>query len=97
MTMMSICAGHELIPAVLHATFSSTGIHYAHENVLLIGKCMKFLRNGELIWRFSREEHQRHCCSLALSCPVKCQLCNSFCSAGNHFHALEADAVHLCG
>ena len=46
---------------------------------------------------FSREEHQRHCCSLASSCPVKCQLCSNFCSAGDHFHALEADAVHLCG
>ena len=40
MAMMSIFARHELIPAVLHATFSSTGSHCAHGNVLLIGKCM---------------------------------------------------------
>jgi len=51
----------------------------------------------DLSERFSHEEHERHCCSLALSCPVKCQLCNSFCSAGDHFHALGADAIHLCG
>ena len=56
-----------------------------------------FLVTVDLSEHFSREEHERHCCSLALSCPVKCQLCQSFCSTGDHFHALEADAIHLCG
>ena len=44
MTMMSICARHELIPAVPHAAFSSTESHYAHGNVFLIGKCLKIVR-----------------------------------------------------
>ena len=89
---------HELIPAVLHVAFRSMGHHSARGSVLLIGKYTEiFFDMLNLSERFSHEEHERHCCSLALSCPVKCQLCNSFCSAGDHFHALEADATHLCG
>ncbi|KAG8836422.1 hypothetical protein FRC18_011419 [Serendipita sp. 400] len=41
--------------------------------------------------------HERHCCERPLTCPVKCQLCSSFCSIGDHFHALDEQAVHLCG
>ena len=95
---MSTYAQHGLIPVVLHVAFRSTEHHYAHGNVLLIGKYPEIsFEMVNLSERFSREEHERHCCSLALSCPVKCQFCNDFCSAGNHFHALEVDAVHLCG
>lgn len=32
-----------------------------------------------------------------MSCPMKCELCNSFCAVADHFHPLEKDAVHLCG
>ena len=28
---------------------------------------------------------------------MKCQLCRSYCSVGDHFHALDEKAVHLCG
>jgi len=96
--MRTTCVRREFIPAVLHAAFSLMGSHYALGSVLLIGKSLNFfLVTVDLSERFSREEHERHCCSLALSCPVKCQLCQSFCSTGDHFHALETDAIHLCG
>jgi len=86
------------MPVVLHVAFKSTENHYARGNVLLIGKWLMFFCNGEnSLEHFSQEEHERHCCALTLSCPVKCMLCNSFCSAGDHFHALEATSVHLCG
>lgn len=41
--------------------------------------------------------HNRHECDRALSCPIKCQLCKSYCSVGDHFHALDDAAIHLCG
>ncbi|KIM24943.1 hypothetical protein M408DRAFT_224544 [Serendipita vermifera MAFF 305830] len=44
-----------------------------------------------------RVEHEKHTCDRSLSCPIKCQLCNSYCATGDHFHALEPSAVHLCG
>ena len=34
----STCARHEFTPAVPHVAFRSTGHHYAHGSVLLIGK-----------------------------------------------------------
>ena len=45
----------------------------------------------------SRIPHEQHTCDRSLSCPIKCQLCKSYCATGDHFHALEPDAVHLCG
>ncbi|KAG8783755.1 hypothetical protein FRC15_004586 [Serendipita sp. 397] len=42
-------------------------------------------------------EHERHACDRSLSCPILCQLCNSYCAAGDHFHGLDPDAKHLCG
>ena len=47
--MENTCARHELILVVLHVTFRSTGHHYALGSVLLIGKSLGFLQNGELI------------------------------------------------
>ncbi|KIM22917.1 hypothetical protein M408DRAFT_332686 [Serendipita vermifera MAFF 305830] len=44
-----------------------------------------------------RVPHELHTCDRSLSCPIRCQLCKSYCSAGDHFHALQANAVHLCG
>ncbi|KIM19859.1 hypothetical protein M408DRAFT_334238 [Serendipita vermifera MAFF 305830] len=44
-----------------------------------------------------RVPHELHTCDRSLSCPIKCQLCKSYCAAGDHFHALQPDAVHLCG
>ncbi len=49
MTMRNTYARHELIPVVLRVTFRSTGSHYALGSVLLIGKSLKFLQDGELI------------------------------------------------
>ncbi|PVF95046.1 hypothetical protein CPB86DRAFT_739378 [Serendipita vermifera] len=43
-----------------------------------------------------RLDHQRHCCERPLECPVRCQLCSSYCTSGNHFHPLNPEAVHLC-
>ncbi|PVF98363.1 hypothetical protein CPB86DRAFT_733118 [Serendipita vermifera] len=45
----------------------------------------------------SDRPHERHSCEHALACPIKCQLCNSMCAAGDHFHALQPGAIHLCG
>ncbi|KIM24947.1 hypothetical protein M408DRAFT_331430 [Serendipita vermifera MAFF 305830] len=42
-------------------------------------------------------EHQQHACDRSMSCPIQCQLCSSICAVGDHFHALQDDAVHLCG
>ena len=42
-------------------------------------------------------DHQQHQCDRSLSCPMKCQLCSSYCAVGDHFHALKPDAIHLCG
>ncbi|CCA69193.1 hypothetical protein PIIN_03093 [Serendipita indica DSM 11827] len=45
-----------------------------------------------------RREHDRHCCERVSDCPQKCQMkCGVRCAAGDHFHSLEKDAVHLCG
>ncbi|PVF98362.1 hypothetical protein CPB86DRAFT_825740 [Serendipita vermifera] len=44
-----------------------------------------------------RREHTQHACDRSFSCPIKCQLCNSFCQVEDHFHALDSNAVHLCG
>ncbi|KIM22922.1 hypothetical protein M408DRAFT_331422 [Serendipita vermifera MAFF 305830] len=44
-----------------------------------------------------RIPHELHKCDRSLSCPIKCQLCKSYCATGDHFHALQPDAVHLCG
>ncbi|KAF9239496.1 hypothetical protein BU15DRAFT_88040 [Melanogaster broomeanus] len=41
-------------------------------------------------------EHDNHQCD-AQYCPIPCQLCKRLCSSLNHLHALEADAIHLCG
>ncbi|KAF8726080.1 hypothetical protein AX14_008092 [Amanita brunnescens Koide BX004] len=41
-------------------------------------------------------EHESHQCD-AQYCPISCQLCKRLCSSPNHLHALEEDAVHLCG
>ncbi|KAI9573409.1 hypothetical protein HD554DRAFT_2055827 [Boletus coccyginus] len=41
-------------------------------------------------------EHGSHQCD-AQYCPIPCQLCKRLCSSSNHLHALEEDAVHLCG
>lgn len=46
---------------------------------------------------YSRIPHELHTCDRSLSCPIKCQLCKSYCAVGDHFHALQPDAVHLCG
>lgn len=44
-----------------------------------------------------RIPHELHTCDRSLSCPIKCQLCKGYCAAGDHFHALQPGAVHLCG
>ncbi|KAG9308631.1 hypothetical protein JVU11DRAFT_11582 [Chiua virens] len=41
-------------------------------------------------------EHEAHQCD-AQYCPIPCQLCKRLCSSPNHLHALEEDAIHLCG
>ncbi|KIJ12354.1 hypothetical protein PAXINDRAFT_171275, partial [Paxillus involutus ATCC 200175] len=41
-------------------------------------------------------EHDSHQCD-AQYCPIFCHLCKRLCSSHNHLHALEADAIHLCG
>ncbi|KAF9228234.1 hypothetical protein BS17DRAFT_850512 [Gyrodon lividus] len=41
-------------------------------------------------------EHDDHQCD-AQYCPISCQLCKRLCSSHSHLHALEADAIHLCG
>jgi predicted secreted protein len=42
------------------------------------------------------EEHEHHECG-AIACPLTCRLCRCLCATADHFHALHADAVHLCG
>lgn len=88
---------HERMPVELLAAFNLMESLCVCVHVLLIGKLLDPLRPPTLINPSSREDHERHCCALALSCPMKCELCNSFCSAGDHFHALQDGAVHLCG
>ncbi|PVF92927.1 hypothetical protein CPB86DRAFT_144289 [Serendipita vermifera] len=44
-----------------------------------------------------RRDHSQHSCDRSFSCPIKCQLCNSLCQVQDHFHALEENAMHLCG
>jgi hypothetical protein len=41
-------------------------------------------------------EHDGHQCD-AQYCPIFCHLCKRVCSSHNHLHALEPDAIHLCG
>ncbi|KAF8124364.1 hypothetical protein EV363DRAFT_1227517 [Boletus edulis] len=41
-------------------------------------------------------EHESHQCDTQY-CPIPCQLCKRLCSSPNHLHALEEDAIHLCG
>ncbi|KAG8215117.1 hypothetical protein J3R82DRAFT_8568 [Butyriboletus roseoflavus] len=41
-------------------------------------------------------EHESHQCD-AQYCPIPCQLCKRLCASPDHLHALEADAIHLCG
>jgi hypothetical protein len=41
------------------------------------------------------EKHERHECD-AVTCPLTCQLCKRLCATADHFHALGANAVHLC-
>ncbi|KAI9343866.1 hypothetical protein DFJ73DRAFT_840771 [Zopfochytrium polystomum] len=41
-------------------------------------------------------EHQHHRCA-NISCPMTCALCNRRCDTADHFHALSANALHLCG
>ena len=41
-------------------------------------------------------EHEGHQCD-AQYCPIPCQLCRRLCSSPSHLHALEEDAIHLCG
>ena len=36
-------------------------------------------------------------CNNQLACPIPCQLCKRLCAAGDHFHAFEKGALHLCG
>lgn len=43
------------------------------------------------------EPHNRHSCGDDRSCPVRCELCPRYCTTGNHFHGLQAEAMHLCG
>ncbi|KAH7910222.1 hypothetical protein BJ138DRAFT_1127056 [Hygrophoropsis aurantiaca] len=40
--------------------------------------------------------HSRHQCDARL-CDISCQLCKRLCSNEDHFHGLDAGAVHLCG
>ena len=87
---------HEHMPVEPLAAFKLTESLCACVHASPIGRHLNLLRPN-LTNASSREDHERHCCALVLSCPVKCQLCNSFCAAGDHFHALQDDAVHLCG
>jgi hypothetical protein len=41
------------------------------------------------------EEHEHHVCG-TIACPLTCQLCKRLCATADHFHALHANAVHLC-
>lgn len=43
------------------------------------------------------EEHERHVCANARTCPIECQLCSNLCCDTDHFHGLEDGSVHLCG
>ena len=45
----------------------------------------------------SRDAHNIHMCGTTMTCPAKCALCNRLCAEKNHFHALETNAIHLCG
>ncbi|ORY42725.1 hypothetical protein BCR33DRAFT_680193 [Rhizoclosmatium globosum] len=42
-------------------------------------------------------EHDRHACKDTQLCPILCKLCQRPCSSQDHFHALNPDAIHLCG
>ncbi|CEL64063.1 hypothetical protein RSOLAG1IB_11047 [Rhizoctonia solani AG-1 IB] len=43
------------------------------------------------------EPHTRHRCGNSSSCPLECQLCRRLCRERDHFHGLDASAIHLCG
>ncbi|KAG8993098.1 hypothetical protein FRB94_011064 [Tulasnella sp. JGI-2019a] len=45
------------------------------------------------------EEHDQHSCDDRLACPIRCELCQRFCTTGDHFHSLVSGAasIHLCG
>ena len=94
--MRSTYVLHERTLVVLLAVFTLMEGLCVPVDVLPIGRPLD-PRRPLLTNASSREDHERHCCALVLSCPLKCELCNSFCSAGDHFHALQDYAVHLCG
>ncbi|CUA74082.1 E3 ubiquitin-protein ligase TRIP12 [Rhizoctonia solani] len=43
------------------------------------------------------EPHERHTCNNSRACPIECTLCRRLCCSTDHFHGLDANAVHLCG
>lgn len=51
----------------------------------------------EIQLAFSDEPHERHACDNRMACPVRCELCQRFCAAGDHFHGLDDSLPHLCG
>ncbi|CAL1701264.1 unnamed protein product [Somion occarium] len=46
--------------------------------------------------RPSNEPHNTHVCENR-SCPIRCQLCKRLCASPDHLHALDSNAIHLCG
>ena len=84
---------------VYHVIFRWMGFD-AHELVFMIGEwfCLdlkRYLRHPIT----STKPHELHCCELIRTCPVKCKFnsCRRSCAEPDHFHALNKDAVHLCG
>ncbi|KAG8991998.1 hypothetical protein FRB94_012099 [Tulasnella sp. JGI-2019a] len=54
--------------------------------------------NG-LCTRSFGEDHDQHSCDDRISCPIRCELCQRYCTIGDHFHGLDASVTptHLCG
>ncbi|KAK7684549.1 hypothetical protein QCA50_012496 [Cerrena zonata] len=46
--------------------------------------------------KLSHVSHEEHVCD-DHNCPISCQLCKRLCASSSHLHALDKNAIHLCG